>query len=209
MEIYETEEQQVEAIKKFWREHGNQIILGIVIGLGGLYGFNTYKESQREAEAEAALAFSSAEQVEQLQSFVQEFEGSSYAGLAEMKLAKTQVEAGELEKAAATLAAVVDSGNAPSGATEVARLRLARLNIELGKLDAAIADLKGDWSEAMSTDVNSVLGDALVKKGDLAGARDAYQKAILAAQPGSNTSMIQMRLDDLAEPAPVLTPAGE
>ena len=39
MEIYNTEEQQVEAIKRFFREHGLSMVAGIVIGLGGLYGF--------------------------------------------------------------------------------------------------------------------------------------------------------------------------
>lgn len=209
MEIYETEEQQVEAIKSFWSEYGNQIILGVVVGLGGLYGYNTYKDSQREAEAEAAQAFAVAEQVEQLQTFVNDYSSSSYTGLAEMKLAKTQVAAGELENAAKTLSSLIASGNTPAGVEEIARIRLARLNIELGNLDAAIDGLKGDWSNAVTTEVNTILGDALMKKADLSGAREAYQKAILAAQPGSNTSIIQMRLDDLAEPAPVLTPVGE
>ena len=31
MEIYQTEEQQVEAIKGYWEENGNMIIAGIVL----------------------------------------------------------------------------------------------------------------------------------------------------------------------------------
>ena len=38
MEIYSTEEQQVEAIKSFWKENGSQIIVGAVLGLGGFSG---------------------------------------------------------------------------------------------------------------------------------------------------------------------------
>ena len=37
MEIYNSEEQQVEAIKRFWKENGTAIIAGVVLGLGGLY----------------------------------------------------------------------------------------------------------------------------------------------------------------------------
>ena len=38
MERFETEEQQVEAIKRFWKEHGTAIIVGAALGLGGLWG---------------------------------------------------------------------------------------------------------------------------------------------------------------------------
>lgn len=209
MDIYETEEQQVEAIKKFLREYGNMIALGLGVGLAGFWGFNYYKDSQREAEAVAAQAFANAEQTAQLQSFTSEHADSNYAPLAELKLAKIQVDAGELEQAAQTLTQLVASGSAPTGTEEIARIRLARLNIELGNLDLAISDLKGEWSDGVSTEVQTILGDALVKQGDIQGARTAYQQALLSAQPGSNTSVIQMRLDDIAEPAPVLIPAGE
>ncbi len=39
MEIYNNEEQQVEAIKRFWKQNGTSILAGIAIGLAGLYGF--------------------------------------------------------------------------------------------------------------------------------------------------------------------------
>ena len=40
MDIYSTEEQQVDAIKQFWKDYGSSIIVGAVVGLGGLYGWN-------------------------------------------------------------------------------------------------------------------------------------------------------------------------
>ena len=36
---FETEEQQVEAIKKWWKEYGLTIAVGLVLGLGGIFGF--------------------------------------------------------------------------------------------------------------------------------------------------------------------------
>ena len=44
MEIYSTEEQQVDAIKQFAKEYGPSILIGAVVGLGGLYGWNTYSD---------------------------------------------------------------------------------------------------------------------------------------------------------------------
>ena len=42
MEQFATEEQQVEAIKRFWKEHGTAIIVGAALGLGGLWGWRYY-----------------------------------------------------------------------------------------------------------------------------------------------------------------------
>ena len=39
IEGYETEEQQVEAIKKWWKANGNTLIIGAVVGLAGLWGW--------------------------------------------------------------------------------------------------------------------------------------------------------------------------
>ena len=44
MEIYSTEEQQVDAIKQFWKDYGNSILIGAVVGLGGLYAWNYYSD---------------------------------------------------------------------------------------------------------------------------------------------------------------------
>ncbi len=46
MEIYNNEEQQVEAIKRFWKQNGTSILAGIAIGLAGLYGFRAYQDNQ-------------------------------------------------------------------------------------------------------------------------------------------------------------------
>jgi len=47
MEQFATEEQQVEAIKRFWSEHGTSLIVGAVLGLAGLFGWQYYSDSNR------------------------------------------------------------------------------------------------------------------------------------------------------------------
>ena len=59
MSTLETEEQQVEAIKKWWQENGKSLIAGIVIGLGGIVGWQgwqTYQIEQAEARQTAEVA---------------------------------------------------------------------------------------------------------------------------------------------------------
>jgi len=47
VEIYQTEEQQEEAIKGYLKENGNMLIAGLVIGLGSFIGFNYYQTKPR------------------------------------------------------------------------------------------------------------------------------------------------------------------
>ncbi|MDH5355953.1 MAG: tetratricopeptide repeat protein, partial [Gammaproteobacteria bacterium] len=35
----ETDEEQVEKLKKWWQENGRSVIAGIIIGVGGLFGY--------------------------------------------------------------------------------------------------------------------------------------------------------------------------
>ena len=54
MDVYNSEEQQVEAIKSWWQENGKSIIAGVVIGFVGLFGwryYNSYVKEQSEVSA--------------------------------------------------------------------------------------------------------------------------------------------------------------
>ncbi|MBE8157839.1 MAG: hypothetical protein HAW59_00340 [Betaproteobacteria bacterium] len=44
IEIGTTEEQQVEQIKQWIKENGLQIIIGISLGLGSIWGWNYFKD---------------------------------------------------------------------------------------------------------------------------------------------------------------------
>ena len=38
MEIYNSDEQQAEAIKEWWKENGKAILIGAALGLVGMFG---------------------------------------------------------------------------------------------------------------------------------------------------------------------------
>lgn len=59
MELYDSEEQQVEAIKDWWKENGKAVIFGAVIGLGGLFGWRYYQDSVVEAREAASESYTS------------------------------------------------------------------------------------------------------------------------------------------------------
>ena len=88
----------------------------------------------------------------------------------------------------------------------VARLRLARLRIEQAKYDDALAVLAKDPDPgAYAGAYAHVRGDALLRKGDTAGALREYRAAREAiaktATDGSAelTALLDLKIDDLQE----------
>lgn len=203
MELYDTEEQQVEAIKDWWKENGKAVILGAVIGLGGLFGWRYYQQSvttSQEAASESytqamqSLAAKGIDAESDLQGFIDSNNKSEYAVLAAMQLAKVQVEAGNLDEALAQLEwaknATQDAALKP-----LLTYRLARLQTEQGLYDNALAELKTIKAESWAGRVAELRGDISLRSGDKEAAYAAYteaQQAIDASQT------LQMKLDDLA-----------
>ena len=197
----ETEDQQVERIKEFWKEHGKGIIAGLVIGFAIFYGWRYYdakvmaeKEalSQQYAEVMTALASSSESAAVDAQNFLQANSSSTYAHLAALELARTAVEANDLATAVSALQTVRD--NAKGALKAVADVRQARVLNAQGQHDAALAALTGtDEVAGFKVVVLELRGDILLAKGDSAGARAAYQAAIAADADASSLAEIKLK----------------
>ncbi|EJL6462300.1 YfgM family protein [Vibrio cholerae] len=204
MELYDTEEQQVEAIKDWWKENGKAVIFGAVIGLGGLFGWRYYQDSVVAAQEVASQSYSKAMDALQakgiesegtIQTFIDANKETEYAVLAAMQLAKAQVDAGQLDEALAQL-------EWAKGATKDAALkplltfRVARLQAEQGQFDDALTQLTSIQEKSWAGRVAELRGDILMRKGDSAAAYAAYTEA-QQAEDASQT--LQMKLDDLAK----------
>ncbi|EOI0110702.1 YfgM family protein [Vibrio cholerae] len=204
MELYDTEEQQVEAIKDWWKENGKAVIFGAVIGLGGLFGWRYYQDSVVAAQEAASQSYSKAMDALQakgiesegtIQTFIDANKETEYAVLAAMQLAKAQVDTGQLDEALAQL-------EWAKGATKDAALkplltfRVARLQAEQGQFDDALTQLTSIQEKSWAGRVAELRGDILMRKGDSAAAYAAYTEA-QQAEDASQT--LQMKLDDLAK----------
>lgn len=212
MEVYTTEEQQVEVIKEWWKENGTSVIAGTVIGLVGLFGWRYYNQYQQETMEAASssynqvleqLAKGEAADLEQAQQFVTANKGDAYGDMAALQLASAAVKAGKLDLAAEQLALVASSGD--ESIRPFASLRLARVLNGQGKADEALAQLGKINNDAFKAQVAEVRGDILLGQGKLEEARDAYQAA---ADAGGlqGSQELKLKMDDLALPA---TTTGE
>jgi len=202
MDQFSTEEEQIEAIKKFWKENGMPIIIGAVLGLGGLWGWRYYNEAQLMAQGEASDAYNVA--IEKLtpespdkaavQQFIDGNQDTTYAALAALRLAKAAVESGELPEAEKQLQWIVDSVSDQT-IKDLALVRLARVQSELQKYDAAQSSLAKITSESFKAEMFSVKGDVLVKLEKFKEAQDSYNQALELSE--GNQSTLQMKIDHL------------
>ncbi|WOT06196.1 YfgM family protein [Shewanella youngdeokensis] len=203
MEVYSTEEQQVDAIKQFWKDYGTSVVIGAVVGLGGLFGWNKFSDyqlAQAEAASESFQALSSQNAAEEAMlsaadTFAKEHGQQGYQSLLELMVAKSAVETGDLAKAEATLKSVI-AANVDSSIVLVATTRLARVQAEQGQYATAIATLEQITDVASMAQREELKGDFLARQGETAKAKLAYQAAVENGGAMSSPTL-QMKLDNL------------
>lgn len=204
MSVYQTEEEQVEALKRWWKENGTSIVAGIVIGLGGVFGWQAWNGYKDRVGQEASQAFtqvltavqqgdtdSAAKQAELLRL---DHEGTNYAVFAALTQARLKLKQGDSAAARSQLEwAMAHAGN-PS-LKELAQLNLARVLLSEGDLDGAAKQAaveKGGFAGEFAM----VRGDIAAQRGDKQQAHDAYTQAMTLGV--GNRNLLQMKLDDLA-----------
>ncbi len=204
MSVYQTEEEQVEALKRWWKENGTSIIAGIVLGLGGIFGWQAWGSYQDRVGKEASQAFnqlanavdrgdteSASKQAELLRL---EHGGTSYAQFAALAQARLKLEQGDSAAARSQLEWVIAEAK-ESTIKHLAQLNLARILISDGDLDGA-AKLVDITDGGFAGEFAVLRGDIALQRGDKQSAHDAYTLAM--TQEVNNPGLLQMKLDDLA-----------
>jgi predicted negative regulator of RcsB-dependent stress response len=206
-EEYLTDDEQLEAVKRFTREYAPVLVIGALLGAGGLFGWRYYQNYQNEQGLKAAAQFSQitaslqgndgAKSRQIAEDLIKDFPSSPYADQARLVLARIGVEEGQDAKAVAPLTEVM-SNSKDTELRQIARLRLARLLIDQGKPDDAIKLLSEGNPGSFAGRYHEVHADALYAKNDKAGAVTEYKAALDAADAGGvDAAMVEMKLADL------------
>ena len=209
MEIYNSEEEQIEALKRWWRENGRSVVAGITIGIAAIIGWNlwqTRKENQAmEASALYQQLLSAVEQkqndrAEKLSTRLSDrYSSTPYAVYGGLFLTKLKVDAGD---PAAGRQALEDAIAATDDANlkHVARIRLIRLMLANAEAEEAlqrIAEVDMGKAGPFEANYKELEGDCYVALSRPAAALTAYRRA---AALGNRTLFLQMKMDDLVEP---------
>jgi predicted negative regulator of RcsB-dependent stress response len=215
-EEYLTDDEQLEAVRHWFKEYAPWLIGGVLAGLAGFFAYSYYQTYTNGRDMKAAAEFSAmtaalqtndrAKSRKIADELIKEYADSPYADQAQLMLARLEVDDGQLDKAAAPLTQIMNNSK-DTELRQIARLRLARILTDQGKADEAIKMLPEPIPPAFAARYYEVRGDAYLTKKDTAKAVVEYQKALGAADAsGINSSLLELKLQDLgAVPAPVLS----
>ncbi len=211
---YQDELQQVEAIKKWWRDNGTSVITGIVLGLALLFGwrywldYNEANAQKASAMYEQIVATLEKKQVDQARqtanALVSQFSQTSYAAMAELLMARQDLEDNNLASSHAHLQWVID-WKGQTDLVNVARIRKARLFLAENKLDDAkrlITTVTEADKKNFQAAFAELQGDIAVVENKPDEARTAYTKALESKDLGNeHRTWLQTKLDNLGMPA--------
>lgn len=209
MADYETEEQQVEALKAWWAENGKSVIAGVVIGLGIIFGWRGWQSHQVDYSRESASAYfefreavkaNAEEKIQSQFALLQsDYADTPYGVLAALQVAKNSVEKDAFDQASEALA-WANEHTEDADVKSIIGLRLARLNLQQGKLDEALAALPADDVAgqflAMSSEVK---GDIYLAQGKADEALNAYKTAKEQRSPLADPQLLEMKYYDLVK----------
>lgn len=205
MEVYSTENEQVDAIKQFFKNYGLTIVLAAVIGFGGVFGWKYWQSHQTNRLQESAGAFATVsealakptpENIALAEKFVIET-NDIYGALASLELAQIAIDANDLVSGERHLTNAVAKVKNDAFA-DMLNLRLARVQLALDKTDAALVSLEQVKGKAWNGMKNYIRGDVLAKKGDNAGAATAYRSALTDENAGAIRSLVELKLNNLS-----------
>ena len=205
MSAYQSDEEQVEALKKWWNENGKAAVAGVVLGVGGIFGWQVWTQHQTSIAEQASAEFqqlslalntgNSASAAKQAELLISKHGKTAYAQFAALGIARQKLEQGDSAGAQQQLAWAVENSSEPA-VKQIARLRLARIKLSEGDT-AGAAKLANEASkDAFAGEFAQLRGDIALANNDKAAARNSYQEAL--ENKVGNAELVQMKLDDLA-----------
>ncbi|MGI1678583.1 MAG: tetratricopeptide repeat protein [Cellvibrionaceae bacterium] len=215
-----TEEEQIEAAKRWWNENGKSVVIGVVVAVVGYFGWQGWQTQQKTAAESASLLFEdmmqaavvepgqtiTEDQLLKAQTIAEELKedhsGSLYSNNAALWMAKLAVESGDLEKAHTELEWVIDH-DANEGVEFIARLRLAQVQYSQKEFDKALSTLDEVKAGAFDTSFNELRGDIYVAQEKIDLAIETYEKILSDSNSAqsSRRDIVQMKLDNAKDGA--------
>ena len=221
-----TEEEQIEALKRWWDENGKQVVLAIVLTVGGYFGWQAWTDHREDQTAVASLVYQEmldnmddavagdtlaadkqAEISQLADTLKQDYSNTQYAFYAALIKAKLAVESTDLSAASVELQWAMD--NADETVSEnIARLRLARVEAAAGNLDTALQLVQGVDAGELKSAFDEAKGDFYQQQGNAGAAYTAYEAAMTGIDAG-NSSASQLLQLKISQVKPVISKAVE
>ncbi len=206
-DIHLAEDEQVEALKNWWKENGKAVFVGAAIGVAIVVSVIYWRDYKHERAETASLTYSEfAEAVQNnkdevikstLQKLQSDFQATPYAALAVLVVAKRNIDTGNYADAETNLGWAVKNATHDS-IGHLSRIRLARVLIQQNRVDEALALIEPMHEPAFEVEYAELRGDAYKIQGKNDKAREAYTQALNdAGIQGQRRQFLEMKRDDL------------
>ncbi|HAC33920.1 MAG TPA: hypothetical protein DCF45_05300 [Gammaproteobacteria bacterium] len=204
MNDYTNDDEQLDALKRWWSDNGRTVLTGAGVGIALVIGVNFYQQSREQQFEEASSLYEQnytrdltiEERKQAATLLTEQFSNTPYSSLAGLADAKTLVNQGDLQAAEEKLAWVADHAEQPV-LRDQARLNLARVLIALDRLEDASQVISEVSASSFGASVEELKGDIAVAQNDYQQALTRYQGALTLvdkALPG-HAELIQLKLD--------------
>ena len=207
-----TEEEQIEAIKNWWRKNGGSLLIGIGLALAVIFGWQAWQNHVQSEHAAAQNQFNSlmtalqeADQDKRAESvgyiaekLKDDYGDTSYAVYGTLVLAQIQIsDQNDVEAAIESLEWATNHSDRSTALQLLIASRLARAYYAAGRYDDALDALaKIKKPGAFEPTIAELRGDILLEQGDVQAAREAYQQAADATE-GPITTLLSAKMADL------------
>jgi predicted negative regulator of RcsB-dependent stress response len=211
MSTYDLEEQeQLAALKAWWKENGGKVAGAAMLVLAAIAAWNAWTWYQRSQATQAAVLYDALQKAARANdlkaardaagAILENFPRTAYAPLAGLVSAKVQFQAGDRKTARAQLEWVVDHASSEE-VQAIARLRLSSVVLDDGDADAALKVISQKPRPGFEALYASQRGDILVAQKKSGEARAEYKAALDAAEPGNSAlrEALRLKLDALGE----------
>jgi predicted negative regulator of RcsB-dependent stress response len=179
------EQEQVDALKAFWKQYGNLITWTVTLLLAAFAAYNFWLKREHDlasqastmyGELQSAAAAGDAKRAAQILGDMKaKAPKTTYTQLGALLTAKTQADKGDGANATANLQWVAENGNDENAA--VAHMRLAGLLADAKKYDDALKQLALVKPTAFAPLVSDRRGDIELAQGQKDAAAKAYRSA--------------------------------
>lgn len=186
MPAYETDQEQMETIKKWFKENGKWLLTAILIGLGVGFGWHTWQQQKLQRNEQASSLYeqlltaneqNNPQAIQQMAAeMVKRYPKTEYASMASLIASKAFIYQNNPSEALSQLQWVLDH-SASAGLQQIARLRKARIQISQNQPDEAQKTIAVVNDATFQPAIDEVQGDIYTAKKDPVKARQSYQSA--------------------------------
>ncbi len=201
------QQEQLDALKAWWKENRNWLVTALAIVLLAYAAFSYWKSYQGNQAAAAATLY--AEVLKQVASndpkrindsvaaLVEKFGNSAYAPRAQFLAVQANMQRKDIARAKSQLEWVIAEAS-EKGLQDTARLKLSSILLDETKYDEAMKLLNATHPDAFTGLFSDLKGDVLAAQGKNEEARAAYKLAFEKMDSKSSyRNLIQLKLDGL------------